>query len=643
MKRVWGLISLLILALTFLSSPVCVEGFSENDVTIIPIEGVSVNSPLLIKVDPETTEKPIRITWSVYNTGNIGMGSFPIVDGKGLCYFSNEDGNATCGPSPFWQTGETELYVFIVTQSATKNATVPLNISTMQIPLTGVEREDNTIYMRFVTAGEMDVMKYTIFNEDLSIYQSDRPLDYNVSEGRYDNKITLNPGVYYFTFYMEEGTESGTALKRIDIPSGDFLVIDTDKNEYWTGEKITISGTTNDQTVKGSVYFPDETKAKDFTTNVKGDNTFSYEFSAQSDWPEGEYEIKTSQPLVKTVKFSITEFFEIDPESVSETINKSDDFTATITVKNLRSNSTNISISTTGSMEDSYVTIDDTHLNPQETATITVNIANVESDIEGMITISTSEGLELEIPVSINAVEGGVVECPPCLGGKDLEIDKDYVIWSQECVIEEEITSSVLITNNGDSELTDFEYEVEDTYTGDQSLESLDSYGYIDIDLTDFSIDPEESEYLDVKITPASAGKYQGLVIIKSGGEAAFVFVDLNCFEDISGDLTSLSETLSELNPSDDIRSDIDYDITQANDHFSLGNYQIANEYYEKAKAKLETIQLGGGGGQPVDFTWAIIVIVVVVVVLLVIWFLKFKKPQISRYEEETEDLEGFE
>jgi hypothetical protein len=293
-------------------------------------------------------------------------------------------------------------------------------------------------------------------------------------------------------------------------------------------------------------------------------------------------------------------------------------------------------------MEDSYVTIDDTLLNPQETATITIDITSVESDIDGTITLSADEDLELEIPVSINVVVGGI-DCPPCLGGKDLEIDKDYVIWSQECVVEEEITSSVLMTNNGDSELTDFEYEVEDTYTGDQSLESLDSYGYIDIDLTDFSIDPEESEYLDVKITPASAGKYQGLLILKSGGEAAFVFVDLNCFEDISSDLTSLSETLSELNPSEDIRSDIDYDITQASDHFSLGNYQMANEYYEKAKAKLETIQLGGGGDQPVDFTWAIIVIVIVVVVLVVVWFLKFKKPQISKYEEETESLEGFE
>ena len=648
MKRAWGLISVLIFTLFFLLNPVFVEGFSDDDVTIIPLEGVSVDSPLLVRVDPETTEKPIRITWSVYNTGNIGVGSFPIVDGKGLCYFSNEDGNATCGPSPFWQAGETELYIFVVTQSGTKNVTIPLNISSMQIDLGGVNREDNTVYMFFYgkrdSCGAYDCLRYTIWNEDLSVYQQERSdFDYDISLDRYNTSITLNSGVYYFSFYSKKNGIEGTALKRIDIPSGDFLAIDTDKNEYWTGEKITISGTTNANTVKGAVYFPDDTKAEDFTINVKGDNTFSYDFSAQSDWPEGEYEIKTTQPLVKIVEFSITEFFKITPESVSEIVNKSDDFTETIEVKNLRSNSTNVSISTTGDMEDSYVDIDDTILNPQETAIITIDITNVESDIDGTITISTSEGLELEIPISINAVEGGVVECPPCLGGKDLEIDRDYVIWSQECVVEEEITSSVLITNNGDSEMTDFEYEVEDTYTGDQSLESLDSYGYIDIDLSEFSIDPEESEYLDMKITPPSAGKYQGLLILKSGGEAAFVFVDLNCFEDISDDLTSLSETLSELNPSDDVSSDIDYDITQASDHLSLGNYQMANEYYEKAKAKLDTIQLGGGGGQPVDFTWAIIVIVIVVVVLVVVWFLKFKRPQISKYEEETESLEGFE
>jgi ABC-type bacteriocin/lantibiotic exporter with double-glycine peptidase domain len=43
------------------------------------------------------------------------------------------------------------------------------------------------------------------------------------------------------------------------------------------------------------------------------------------------------------------------------------------------------------------------------------------------------------------------------------------------------------------------------------------------------------------------------------------------------------------------------------------------------------------------DLTWVIIVVVAIMVVLVAVWFFKFKKPQLSKYEEETEDLEGFE
>ncbi|NIP41109.1 MAG: hypothetical protein GTN39_06385 [Candidatus Aenigmarchaeota archaeon] len=215
-------------------------------------------------------------------------------------------------------------------------------------------------------------------------------------------------------------------------------------------------------------------------------------------------------------------------------------------------------------------------------------------------------------------------------------------MWSQECVAGEEIYNQILILNNGDSAISDFVYLVEDTFTGDQSLESLDSYGYVDIEVYDLSIPSGESEYLDMKITPANAGKYQGLITIRGGGDSAFVFVDLNCFEDVTSDLDSLGERLYELNPSEDVLEEISSDITYAQDAFSLGNYKLANEYYEKAKAKIETIELGGVQPQPMDLTWVIIVVVVIIVVLVVVWFFKFKKPQISEYEEETEELEGF-
>ncbi len=637
MRRVWGFLFLLLFSFTFLNGIFAGEAEAIS-VTIIP-EVVSVNSPLLIKVNPETSEKPIRITWAVYNTGNIGIGSFPVVDGNGICYFSNDDGNATCGPSPFFQAGETELYIYVVTPSGVENKTVPLNVSSSALSTQSVNREDNTVYMYFY--GKRDWIKYSIYKEDLGIYQSERALEYNVSEGRYKGKITLNPGVYYFAFLANNSGTYESALKRIEIPSGDFLMIQTDKDEYWTGEKIRITGTTNADSVSGAVYFPDGTKAKDFTVSVGGDNTFSYEFSASSDWPEGEYEIKTAHPLPKTVKFSITEFFEVTPESVSEKVNKSEDFETQIEVKNLRDNATNITVNVTGDIKSEYVSLSKTYLNPLETASITLSIEGVESDIEGAVLVKTPGGLELSIPVSISVTEAGA-ECAPCPeGGRALEIERDYTVWSQECLAGEEITGSILLKNNGDSELSDFDYEVTDLYTGDQSIESLDSFGYVDVPVQDFSIGPGESEYMDITITPTSAGRYQGLITLKSGSESAFVFVDLNCIENITEDMDSLSARLAEVNPPEDIWEDINNELSQAQNALTLGNYQAAKEYYERAEAKIEILETAGVS-QPADFTWVIIVAVIAIVAAVFLWYFKFKKPQPPEYGEETEDLEGF-
>ncbi len=640
MKRVWVSVLLLFFALSFSVSAVPVSA-QTPDVTIFPMQKlVSVDSSFLVKVDPKTTEKPIRITWSVYDTGNEGIGSLPIVDGKGLCYFSNDDGNATCGPSPFSKIGETEFYVYVITPTQTTNKTTPLNVSSLTIPTKDVNRVDNTVYMYFYM-GEKDLMKYTIYKEDLTIYQSDRPLEYDLADGRYEGNITLNAGVYYFAFIVTDGQMHGTALKRIEIPSGDFLTIQTDKDEYWKGEEIKITGTTNAESVTGQVDFPNGTKAKDFSTDVEGDNTFSHEFSAMSNWPEGEYEVKTSHPLVRSVEFSITEFFDITPESVSGSVNKSGDFTASVSVKNLRSNSTNISLSTGGDMEDDYVTVSDTQLSPQETVTIAITITNVQTDVDGTITLETPEGLQLGIPVSVTVTETAGPVCPPT--EKALEIDKDFLVWSQECVAGDEISYELLVINNGDSALSDFEYDVEDTFMSEQSLESLESYGNIDVLVYDFSVDPGESEFLEIGITTESAGKHQGVITIRSGGDYAYLFVDLECFEDLSGDPESLDSRLSDLNLGADALEDVNSDISDAQEYFSLGNYRLADEYYGKAKAKIEVLEEGGVSPPPMDFTWVIVVVVVIMVVLVAVWFFKFKKPQISEYEEETEGLEGFE
>jgi hypothetical protein len=634
MKRGWVFGLVLFLAVAFLLVP----GFARADspdVIILPDEKVlSVNSAVLIKVDPKTTEKPMRITWSVYNTGSIGLGSFPFVEGKGLCYFSNSDGNATCGPSPFFNAGPTEMYINVITPGGASNKTIPLNISSVSVPLTGVNKADNTVYMNFYM-GQKAWMKYSIYKEDLSIYQTERSLEYDIVQARYAGNITLNPGVYYFTFMVNDSGTYGSTLKRIEIPSGDYLTMQAGKAEYWTGEKVTVTGTSSAASVTGEIRYPDGKKAKDFSVSVASGHTFTYEFVSEGNWPEGEYEIRTLSPLAKTAKFSIVEFFELIPDSISAVINKSDDFSGTIQIKNLRQNSTNISVSVSGDLKDSYVDLGKTLLGPLEATTISIDVPDVDAKIEGKVTVKSVEGLELSIPVSISVMQPGQT----CTGGKSLAINTETMILSKECIDGDPVYHEIRIINSGAAGLTGFTYDVEDTGGGDQDLETLDSSGYIDVPVAGLSVAAGDYKTVEISITPSGAGKYEGLINIKAGGETASVLVVLNCYDNISEDITSLSYALAGKSVSETVRSDIGSDISKAESAMTVGNYAQANEYYQKAQAKIDMVE-SGGVSSPIDFTWIIIIIVIAVVAVVFLWYFKFRKTTVV--SEDVDDLEKF-
>lgn len=644
MVRAWAFVLVSLLAVAFLNMAF-VQALPPQ-VTIIPAidnKIISVNSDLAIKVDPKTSEKPVRITWSVYNMGSIGVGSFPIVGGEGLCYFSESDGNATCGPSPFFQAGETELDVFVIkpgTTTTAVNVTIPLNISPMEIDVDGVGREDNTVFMIFYMP-QKNSMTYSIYKEDLTSYQTAKELLYKGPPlSRYEGNITLNPGVYYFAFAVNDLGNYGTALKRIAIPSGDFLTLQTDKKEYWKGGKITISGSSSDNVV-GEVRFPSGNKALDFTANVSADKTFSYDFNSESTWPNGTYEIRTTKPLAKTANFNITEFIEVKPASASGIVNKSTVFNTSLTLRNIRQNATNVSFTVSGDLEEQYITIGNKNLGPQQSTTISIRIPDVESDIDGRITLKTTEGLELAIPVKVTVTEPGQT-CPtPLTVGKALEIDKNSLVWSQECMTEEQISHNVKINNNGDASLSNFQYEIEDT-GGDQSLETLDTMGRLDVPVSDLSVGAGDSKEIVIQITPSSAGKYEGLITFTSGDQAAFMVVSLNCFENISDTLSAVSAKLAEINPGKEISDDINSDIKNAQDALDLRNYARANEYTVKAQAKVSTLQTGGGVSKPMDFTWIVIIIVIVVIVVVFIFFFRSRKPKGEEMEGEAEELESF-
>jgi len=453
----------------------------------------------------------------------------------------------------------------------------------------------------------------------------------------------LETGTYYFTFVASEGGVYETGTKRVEILSEDYLDIETNKDDYWKGEKIEIRGRTNANKVKGSVYYvPEDEKVTDFEVTVKADKTFSYNFTAGSDWEEGNHEIRTTVPLAKTIEFSVWEFFEVTPlEWVSETVTEGEDFSYDIDVRNLKENATNVSVSVSGDLKaGDLLPITKETLGPNEVATITIRINDIDSDVDGPITLETDDGLRLDIPVSIT-VQDEDGTAVTVTGVKLFEVDKDTVAWSAECVAGETVEEDIQIKNNADSIISGFSYEVYDVNEG--GLEALDEYEAIIAGMNSFSVGPGATQDLKFSVTPTISGEYQGLVIISSGGDSAYVYVDLKCFDDITEDIETLRTDLESLGASDETYAEINSLLDSAGDSLEWDRYQLAKDFYQQAKAKYDVVKAGGGAGQPMDFTLIIVIIVIVVVIVVLLYFFKFKKPGSSEeYDEGVENLEGF-
>lgn len=640
MKRVAGLLLVIFMLMACSQNALALK----PSVELRPADPavISKDASFILIVDPKTSEKPVRITWSVYDTGNIGIGSLPMVGGKGVCYFSDDDENATCGPSPFTKAGPTELYVYVITPGGVENITEAMNISAITFETEEVYREGNTIYMVFYTP-LYDSFTYEIYHDDFTFF-TEGVLE-RTTYGSYVGNKTINPGVYYFAFYAENGGTYGTNLKRVIIPSGDYLTAETTKESYWSGEKAKITGTTNAEEVSGRINFPNGTKAKEFEITMTGDS-FSYEFRIPSLWPEGKYNLTFSKPLTQSLTFSVANLIEVTPKRVSEKINKSDDFNKTVTLKNLGSNTTNLSITVSGDLESSQVILGSSSLEEGKSTTLTIGITDVQANLAGTITVKTDLGIELEIPVSV-ITEEAEEECPSCPAcpvcpsdgvSKGLEIIPK--IWSQNCITGNEITQTLVLKNTGNYLLDSFTFDVDDVYS-DNSLSDLKATGDMDVSLSGVTIEPDQSESVAIEVTPYNEGSYKGIVTIKSGGSGAYMLVSLDCFEDMTSEISLLRGELDASGVSLDsgVYSDIDYLLVNAQDAYDVGNYPEAKSNLEQASAKIGMFgEAGTVLGEGMDLTIPIIVVVVVIVAAGLLYYFKF-----HRKGEELESEEEFE
>jgi hypothetical protein len=592
---------------------------------------LSPNTSVGIEVVPDSViQKPYRITWSVVGIGARGIGSFPIENGKGFCYFSNDDENATCGPNPFTSSGEHQILVNIITPSGVVNLSDTINLSDVSLSTSPTNLVDNSLKMKIeVFEGAVRKFDYTVtyqvMDGNRAAVTSARPLDFDANRSWYMGEYVMPAsGIYYVLFRAFKGTKSGSAMLRYDIPSTDYLEISAEKQNYYVGGMVKITGRTNGARVRGEVKYPDRTTATDIDVRPIADGSFSYEFRTLAGWPEGNYTIQTTDPLQKTAGFFLSDLLQITPDSAEGTVETSSDFTKTLTVRNMRDVTLNLSVEASGGVHSSDVSLSKTSLSAQESGELRFSKSSDQSGITGKVLLKAGD-VQLEIPVEVT-VEGTATNCPECppAGESSLQVttytgDK---FLSQECVAEQEAKATLKIKNKGTAAMSSFTYELGG---GLQYMEDS-----VTLDVSDVSVSAGDSEEVDLKITPKYSGPLSGSVKVKSGGSSDSLYVYMNCYDDITGDISSAQDDLKDLKASisETLYSQIDDYLTVAEGKQADGEYAAAKENFDKAGTLLSAAKSGtvGPGGGGVDMTIPIIIIVVVIGALVAFMFIRKRR-----------------
>jgi hypothetical protein len=149
-----------------------------------------------------------------------------------------------------------------------------------------------------------------------------------------------------------------------------------------------------------------------------------------------------------------------------------------------------------------------------------------------------------------------------------------------------------------------------------------------------------------------------GAITLTSGSNSAAVLVSLKFSANVSSDIEVLNTeftdyranlTEQETTTYASLITDIDSDITTAQNYASSGNMDSAKQRFDSAETKFEmfrnVINLGGaepGTGQPLDMTLVMMVGAAVAVVVIVVLVLK-RRGRGGESKEEAEGGEEFE
>lgn len=674
--RVFSILALAVIALAAVPA-VSEAALQEPTIKIIPTS-LSENASFIMIVDPMTTKKPVRIGWFVFDPnidGRFLMGQLPVIGNKGVCYFSNDDPAATCGPSPLYGTGMKMIEVFVSTGDGERsNTTKIIRVGFLKIggtPQLSDEDKRTVIINYYLDRSQVDSIKYTIYDESVQPVRGleDRELVYRTSPiPHFYANATLNPGVYYIAVVAQKGNEYGGKISRIEVPLYNTLNIDQSKSYYYFGESITISGTTNFDSVEIEMIFPNGSIAERKVISVI-DNRFSHVFEPSLMWPEGVYNFTIKAGELERIKqVGIRRLITANPKSIKKEIDEGSDVIEYINILNNGNDDAQVSLDTAGNLNSENVTIEKTVIEAKKTAIITINVTSVSTDISGSVIIKSNKtATEVPVYIKIRKAENQSsqeqcdcpdeqAECPE--GAGPLSITP--AVWNDKYAVGDTATISIRIKNEGDEKISGLSYIFEADQTS--ASDELPFYSFSP-NIADLEIEPGKSEIVDFEFIPDVTGPYVGRFVISSSQGKASMFVSIDVFDNITEEIVREREMLS------DVESEIDGEfyneisslLDSAESYVSFGNFEEARIKLANAKAIREfasgytgasgspdacdnvpssgTVDAGSGGFD------TIIIIIIAVVVLLgiagVVIYMKSKgekeyaEPQEDEYADE--------
>lgn len=298
------------------------------------------------------------------------------------------------------------------------------------------------------------------------------------------------------------------------------------------------------------------------------------------------------------------------------------------------------------------VSLDKTSLGVNETTFFTVSFSGSQTGLRllGDAEVKSGDTVLGTIPfnIRVSIIEGGQVTPPTTSAGG---LSASPSTWTASGVVGDSFTKTVTITNNAGSSASNF------SYTASGMLSSIAS-----VDLPT-SISAGGTGSATITASPFSSGVYVGPVRISSSAGSVDVMAGLTVYEDISidiedvtDDLESAESMLTAAQKADptvsDMLNDIRSSLEDAEDDFSMGQYERAQSTLQEARGKISALDSvaaaaalaptaptapSAGGG--VDILPFALIIALVAVLVVAVWYYLTKirkaKPKIEKELEE--------